>query len=179
MIRILYKQLTCAVCTRSMVQETHGRWRKKPTPACGVGSNCNSCNTYILSRFHFFLSPSPPLSRFLSPSHSLTYTHTHTHTHTHDTRGAAWVQVLCKEGGMPLIMCVKKNGASCLFIAAQNGHAAVVEVRAGGGRLREKEGRVSAATVHGTWCRDCRQHTAPLVITLQHTAAHCCSVRSS
>ena len=138
------------------------------------------CNTHTLSRFHFFLSPSPPLSRFLSPFHSLTYTHTHTHphTHAHDTRGAAWVQVLCKEGGVPLIMCVQKDGWSCLMIAAQNGHAAVVEVGAGGGRLREEEGRVSAATAHGKWCRGCRQHTAPRGITLQHTAARCCRVRS-
>jgi len=43
---------------------------------------------------------------------------------------------------MPLIMCVNKNGVSCLYIAAQNGHAAVVEVGAGGGRQREAVGRV-------------------------------------
>jgi len=61
---------------------------------------------------------------------------------------------------MPLIMCVNKGGASCLYIAAQEGHAAVAKVGAGGGRQREAEGRVSAATAHGTWCRDCRQHTA-------------------
>ena len=89
------------------------------------------CNTYTLSRFHFFLSPSPPLSGFFSPSHSLTYTLTHTHTHARDTRVTAWVQVLCKEGGMPLIMCVNKDGCSCLYIAAQKGHTAVVEVGAG------------------------------------------------
>ena len=53
------------------------------------------------------------------------------------------MQVLCKEGGMPLIMCMK-DGFSCLFIAACNGHTAVVEVGAGGGRQREAGGRVSA-----------------------------------
>ena len=52
------------------------------------------------------------------------------------------VQVLCKEGGMPLIMCVSDNGSSCLFVAAQEGHTAVVEVGAGGGRQREAGGRV-------------------------------------
>ena len=138
-----------------MARETH-------TPRAAWVRTATHCNTHTLSRFHFFLSPSPPLSRFLSPSHSLTYTHTHTHTHTHDTRGAAWVQVLCKEGGMPLVMCVLNycdNGYSCLYIAAQNGHAAVVEVGAGGGRQQsrgrqqETGGRVSTATAHGMWCR--------------------------
>jgi len=76
-----------------------------------------------------------------------------------------------KEGGMPLIMCVNKIGWSCLMIAAQNGHAAVVEVGAGGGRLRVEEGRVSAAMAHGTWCRGCRQHPAPRCNTLQHAVA--------
>ena len=52
------------------------------------------------------------------------------------------MQVLCKEGGMPLIMCVEKDGANCLYFAAQEGHAAVVEVGAGGGRQREAGGRV-------------------------------------
>ena len=80
---------------------------------------------------------------------------------------------------MPLIMCVEKDGASCLIVAACNEHAAVVEVGAGGGRQREAGGRASAATSHGTWCRGCRQHTAPRSITLQHTAAGGCSVRSS
>ena len=120
-------------------------------------------------RPHVFLSPSPPLSRCRSPSHSLT--DIHTHTHTHDTRGAAWVQVLCKEGGMPLIMCVQKDGASCLMVAAENGHTAVVEVGAGGGRQREAGGRVSAATAHGTWCRGCRQHAAPRCNVRRHTVA--------
>ena len=155
-----------------MAQETH-------TPRAAWVRTAIRCNTHTLSRYHFFLSPSPPLSRFLSPSHSLTYTHTRTNTHTHDTRGAAWVQVLCKEGGMPLIMCVNHNGCSCLYIAAERGHTAVVEVGAGGGRQREAGGRVSAATAHGTWCRGCRQHTATRGTTLQHTAARCCSVRSS
>jgi len=80
---------------------------------------------------------------------------------------------------MPLIMCLAKDGDSCLYIAAQNGHAAVVEVGAGGGRQREAGGRVSAATAHGTWYRGRRQHTATRGTTLQHTAAGCCSVRSS
>jgi len=80
---------------------------------------------------------------------------------------------------MPLIMCVAKDGTSCLFFAAQNGHTAVVEVGAGGGRQREAGGRVSAAMAHGTWCGGCRQHTATRGTTLQHTAAGCCSVRSS
>jgi len=93
----------------------------------------------------------------LSLSLSITHTHTHTHTHAHDTHGAAWVQVLCKVGGMPLIMCVRDNGCSCLYIAAEQGHTAVVEVGAGGGRQRETGGRVSAATAHGTLCRGCRQ----------------------
>ena len=39
---------------------------------------------------------------------------------------------------MPLIMCLAKDGDSCLYIAAQNGHAAVVEVGAGGGRQRDR-----------------------------------------
>ena len=72
---------------------------------------------------------------------------------------------------MPLIMCVQKEGVSCLCIAAQGGHAAVVEVGAGGGRQREAGGRVSAATAHGTWCRGCRQYTATRDTTLQRTAA--------
>jgi len=80
---------------------------------------------------------------------------------------------------MPLLMCVMNDGASCLYIAAQNGHAAVVEVGAGGGRQREAVGRASAATAHGTWCRGCRQHTATRGTMLQHTAARGCSVRSS
>jgi len=112
-------------------------------------------------------------------SHSLIYTHAHTHTHTHDTHGAAWVQVLCKEGGMPLIMCVNNNGTSCLSMAAQNGHAAATQVGAGGGRQREAGGRVWAEMAHGTWCRGCRQHTATRGTTLQHTAAGCSSLRSS
>ena len=159
---------------RQMAQETH-------TPRAAWVRSATRCNMHTLSRFHFFLSPSPPLSRFLSPSHPLTYTHTntHTHTHAHDTRGAAWVQVLCKEGGMLLIMCVGDDGRSCLYMAAYNGHTAVVEVGAGGGRQREAGGRASAATAHGTWCRGCRQHTAPRGTTLQHTAARCCSVRLS
>jgi len=61
---------------------------------------------------------------------------------------------------MLLLMCVSKDGASCLYIAAQEGHAAVVEVGVGGGRQREAVGRVLAATAHGTWCRGCRQHSA-------------------
>ena len=80
---------------------------------------------------------------------------------------------------MPLIMCVDTDGWSCLYIAARQGHTAVVEVGAGGGRQREAGWRVSAATAHGTWCRGCRQHTATRGTTLQHTAARCCSVRSS
>jgi len=51
---------------------------------------------------------------------------------------------------MPLLMCVNKNGSSCLYIAAQNGHAAVAEVGAGGGKQREAGGRASAATAHST-----------------------------
>ena len=81
--------------------------------------------------------------------------------------------------GGPLIMCVDKDGWSCLLVAAQNGHTAVVEVGAGGGKQREAGGRVPAATAHGTWCRGCRQHTATRGTTLQHTAARCCSVRTS
>ena len=168
-----------------MAQETHtlrAAWlRETHTPRAAWLRSATRCHTHTLYRFHFFLSPSPPRSRFLSPSHPLTYTHTntHAHTHAHDTRGFAWVQVLCKEGGMPLIMCVNKNGASCLYIAAENGHAAVAEVGACGGRQREVGGRVSAATAHGTWCRGCGQHPATRSTTLQHTAARCCSVRSS
>ena len=82
---------------------------------------------------------------------------------------------------MPLIMRLDKDGCSCasLFVAAQEGHTAVVEVGAGGGRQREVGGRVSAATAHGTCCRGCRQHPATHGTTLQHTAAGCRSVRSS
>ena len=75
---------------------------------------------------------------------------------------------------MPLLMCVQKEGASCLHIAAQEGHAAVVEVGAGGGRQREAGGRVSAATAHGTWCRglgSTLQHAAPRYNTLQQAVA--------
>ena len=85
----------------------------------------------VLSLFHFLPLSAPPHARTSQSDintgytperereserdfHSLTYTHTHTHTRAHDTRGAAWVQVLCKEGGMPLIMCVRDNGWSCL-----------------------------------------------------------------
>jgi len=89
------------------------------------------------------------------------------------------MQMLCKVGGKPLLMLVDKNETSCLYIAAQEGHAAVVEVGAGGVRQREVGGRVSAATAHGTWCKGCRQHTATRGTTLQHTAARCYSVRSS
>ena len=108
---------------------------ENPHPACGVGSNCNTlqhAHTISLS----FLS--------LSLSFTDLHTHTHTHTHAHDTHGAAWVQVLCKEGGMPLLMCLDEDGWSCLYIAAQKGHTAVVEVRAGGGRQQEAGGHVGS-----------------------------------
>ena len=77
--------------------------------------------------------------------------------------------MLCKVGGKTLLMLVDKDGDSCLYMAAQNGHAAVVEVGAGGGRQREAGGPVLASTAHGTWCRGCRQHTATRCNTLQHT----------
>jgi len=67
-------------------------------------------------------------------------------------------------------MLVDKDGDSCLFIAAQNEHAAVVEVGAGGGRQREAGGRVSAATARGAGAvGSTLQHAAPRCNTLQHT----------
>jgi len=76
--------------------------------------------------------------------------------------GLHWVQVLCKVGGIPLLMCIEKNGVSCLDIAAQKGHAAVAEVGAGGGRHREAGGCVLAATTSGAGAVDSTlQHTAP------------------
>ena len=86
--------------------------------------------------------------------------------HAHDTRGAAWVQVLCKEGGMPLIMY--NDGVNCLHIAAEKGYAAVVEVGAGGGRQREAGGRVSAAARGAGAVGSTLQHAAPRCHTLQH-----------
>jgi len=76
--------------------------------------------------------------------------------------GPHWAQVLCTVGGIPLLMCVDNNGVSCLFIAAQNGHAAVAEVWVGGGRQREAGGRVSAATASGA---------GAVGSTLQHAVA--------
>ena len=38
-------------------------------------------------------------------------------------------QLLVKEGGRELLLLTNKNGDSCLFIAAENGHITVVEVR--------------------------------------------------
>ena len=71
---------------------------------------------------------------------------------------------------MPLIMCVNNNDASCLYIAAENGHAAAAQVGEGGGRQREAGGRVSAATAHML------THTLSTslshVQTLAFTAAH-------
>jgi len=77
--------------------------------------------------------------------------------------------VLCKAGGTRLMMRVLDDGASCLYIAAERGHAAVAEVGAGEGRQREA-GRVLAATANGMCCRGCRQHTATHGTTLQHAA---------
>ena len=157
---------------------------------------CIYIYTYIYANTHAHILSFPPLIHCYTLALSLpplplsirthanpqTPKQAHTYTQKHklyDTRGAAWVQVLCKIGGKPLLMLVDKDGDSCLFIAAYKGHTAVVEVRAGGGRQQEAGGRVSAATAHGTWCRGCRQHTATRGTTLQHTAARCCSVRSS
>jgi len=141
------------------------------------------------TRLQHTLSRSLSLSPFLSLSHTHTHTHTlplslsltrtHAHTHTHTCTRSSWLQILCNIGGIPLLMCINNNGNSCLYAAARQGHADVAEVGAGGGRQREAGGRVSAATAHGTWCRGCRQHTATRGTTLQHTAARCCSVRSS
>ena len=72
---------------------------------------------------------------------------------------------------MPLIMCVTNHGCSCLLIAAQNGHTAVVEVGAGGGDSERQEGvcwqRRHTARGAGA-VGSTLQHAAPRCNTLQH-----------
>jgi len=86
----------------------------------------------------------------------------------YDTRCAKWWQMLLEAASESLLMHIDEDGCSCLFYAAQEGLAGIVEVGAGGGRQREVGGRVSAATAHGTWCRGCRQHTATRCNKLHH-----------
>ena len=48
--------------------------------------------------------------------------------HTYDTRGVVCVQMLLKAGGAALLMLVRNGGFSCLYIASEKGHSAVVKV---------------------------------------------------
>jgi len=88
-----YTQLECALCARSMVRETHDRWRKKPTPHVRRGFELQHAATRKQHLTCISFSLPPPLSLALSLSclslflprlpPPLPNTHTHVHTHKH------------------------------------------------------------------------------------------------
>ena len=59
-----YTQLKCAVCARSMAQDTHDRWRKKPTPRVRRVFELQhaATRTHYLAFISFFLPPPPSLA---------------------------------------------------------------------------------------------------------------------